>query len=329
MSIRKLRGVMNNSIKFHGVSIPTGKRIFGPAIALALLAALAWAYWSTIVLLFKDWQNDENYSVGQLVPLVALYLLWRERAKLRKCRISPCWWAIGLILIALAMKTYGLLFLYESAERYSLVLMIAGVVLLVTGREVFRKVAWILLFLVLMVPLPGRVHNMISGPLQAQATRGAVFLLDLFGMTVAREGNTIILNNTTPLAVAEACSGLRMLTAFIVVSATLAYLIKRPRWQKITLLISSIPVAIGCNIVRLYITALLYAFTSSKTAETFFHDFAGLAMMPLAVLILIGEIWLMNKLVIPESAPARSKVGTKGKPVRKSPRTHHKNRKRR
>jgi exosortase len=279
----------------------------GIAGAVAALGALIWTYWATLVVLVEDWRGDDDYSVGQLVPLVALWLLWRRRAAIRKCSLAPCWWGIGLILLAQAARAFGLLFLYESAERYSIVLTLAGVALLVAGRQVFRQVFWIWLFLFLMIPFPGRIHNMISGPLQTLATVGAVFLLEVFGVTVAREGNVILLNDGMPLAVAEACSGLRMLTAFIVVAATLAFLIRRPRWQKLALLVSSVPIAIFCNLVRLVVTAILYLTAGSETAERFFHDFAGLAMMPLAVLILAGELWLMKKLVVVEEpAPARA-----------------------
>lgn len=210
-----------------------------------------------------------------------------------------------MILLGQAMRLSGLLFIFESAERYSLVVTGAGVVLLMAGGQVFWRLRWILLFLLLMVPLPGKVHNLISGPLQNVATGGAVFCLELLGISVAREGNVIVLNDAVPLAVAEACSGLRMLTAFIVVAATMAYIVRRPRWQRTVLLISSVPIAIACNLARLVVTAELYLVASSETAERFFHDFAGLTMMPLAVLILIGELALMNRLVIPDDTPGQ------------------------
>ncbi len=89
-----------------------------------------------------------------------------------------------------------------------------------------------------------------------------------------------------------------MLTAFVVVSATLAYVVNRPRWQKVALVLSSVPVAILCNLIRLVVTAILYMVASGETAERFFHDFAGLTMMPLAVLILIGELWIMARLIV-------------------------------
>ena len=179
-------------------------------------------------------------------------------------------------------------------------LSIVGVVMLVAGWQVFWKLKWILLFGFLMVPLPGRIHNMVSGPLQDHATSAAVFSLELLGITVGREGNVIVLNDSVPLAVAEACSGLRMLTSFAVVAATLAYVIYRPFWQKCVIVCSCVPVAILCNTIRLVVTALLFLKTNNEFAERFFHDFAGLTMMPLAVFILIVEMWLMTKLVIPE-----------------------------
>jgi exosortase len=278
------------------------------AVGVVGLAILAWAYWATIHALARDLYADDNYSVGLLVPFVALYLVWRERDALRQCAWRPAWWGgIGLILAAQAARLYGLLFLFGSAERYALVLTVVGMVLLIGGWRVFRRLLWVLLFLFLVVPLPGRVHNMISGPLQTQATTAAVFLLEVFGASVHRTGNVLSVNGAE-VAVAEACSGLRMLTAFVVVAATLAFLVKRPRWQKAVLVISSVPVAIVCNLARLCITAELFAMGFGKLAETFFHDFAGLMMMPLAVLILAAELALMKKLVVPDAqAPAPSR----------------------
>jgi exosortase len=267
-------------------------------IPLVLLIVLVASYWPTIVPLFKDWQGDDNYSVCQLVPLAALYLLWHDRKKLARCEVRPCWWGAIVILAAQAARAYGLVFLFESAERYSLVLTIIGLTLLVGGGQVFRQVFWILLFLFLMVPLPGRIHNMISGPLQGFATALAVATLELLGVTVVREGHTMLLNDSVPLAVAEACSGLRMLTAFVVVAFVLAYVVNRPRWQKTILVLSCIPVAIVCNQIRLVATALLFLVVSSQVGEKFFHEFAGLTMMPMAVLILAAELWILSHMVI-------------------------------
>ncbi|MFA5865563.1 MAG: exosortase/archaeosortase family protein [Phycisphaerae bacterium] len=281
-----------------------------------LMAVLAWDHWSNIKYLVNLWQNDQNYSVGLLVPFVAVYLLWHDRKKLRQCRIQPCWWGVGLVFLGMGLRVFGVLFSYGSAEWYSLVLLIGGLVLLAAGWQVFYQVRWILLFLFLMFPLPRMIHYQVSLFLQNLSTQGAVFFLELLDQQLAREGNTLILNGNVRVGIAEACNGLRMLTAFIVVAYTLAYIIDRPRWQKVVLLISSIPVAIVCNIVRLFITAELFLLVDGKTAERFFHDFAGLTMMPMAILILGFELYLMKRATLPDEQDTRGRKSGQKKPAR-------------
>jgi exosortase/archaeosortase family protein len=251
------------------------------SITLALLAVTFLSYWPTIKDLFTEWQNNDDYSAGQLVPLIAIFLVWRQRKTLGRCLLKPCWWAIALLILAQTARIFG--------------------------------VSWILLFLFLMVPFPGRIHNLISGPLQRMSTTGSVFLLEAFGVRVSQQGNIVMLNEKIPMAVAEACSGLRMLIAFIIVTAFITYMVKRPRRQKAVLLLSSIPVAVMCNILRICVTAVLFLLVSAEVAEKFFHDFAGLAMMPAAVLLIFSELWLMDKLTLPEpdTQQEQAKANTK------------------
>jgi len=274
--------------------------------ALLLVSVTAWSFWPARIGLFDAWRANDDYSAGQLVPLVAIFFIWRDWNALGKLPLVPCWLGgIALLLLPAAVRTYGFLCMVQpSIERYSLVLMVAGLVLMVAGWQVFRRVFWIFLFLFLMFPLPGVLHNLIAGPLRGLATTGSVVLLEAVGASVRQQGNVVMLGENTPMAVAEACSGLRMLTAFIIVAAFIAYMVKRPRWQKAILLASSIPVAVVCNIVRIFATGLLMLHVSSEVGEKFFHDFAGLVMMPAAVLLLFGELWLLDKLVVLEPSAA-------------------------
>jgi exosortase len=269
-------------------------------IASALLVITLLAYWPTMTDLFTEWQENDDYSAGQLVPLIAIFLIWRERKKLKQCSLKPCWWAIVLLILAQIARIFGLVFMFESAERYALVLTVTSIILMVAGWQTFRVSLWIILFLFLMVPFPGRIHNLISGPLQRMSATGSVFILEAFGAKVSQQGNIVMLNEKIPMAVAEACSGLRMLIAFIIVTAFIAYMVKRSRRQKTVLLLSSIPVAVMCNILRICVTAVLYTLVSSEVAEKFFHDFAGFAMMPAAVLLIFSELWIMERLTLPE-----------------------------
>jgi exosortase len=282
------------------------------AAGLALLAAGGWSYRPTLTDLVDFWRQNSDYSAGGLVPLVAICLIWGDRRALRKLPAGVCWWGLAVLLLSQAIRLAGLFYMFGSLERYSLVLAVAGVCLFVFGYPVTRRLVWVLLFLLLMVPLPERVHNHLAIPLQDVATSSSVFCLELLGFLVTRQGHVLQLSERTTVAVAEACSGLRMLTAFVVVAATLAFLVHQSPWKKFIVLISSIPVAILANTLRLVITVLLYEWASNETAEKFFHDFAGLTMMPLAVVVLVLELRLLRWIGKPLPTDAESPRGEPG-----------------
>jgi exosortase len=291
---------------------PSNRFVASAAVIMGLATVVIWSYWPSLIVLSRIWKTAD-YSSGQLVLFVALFLVWHERRTLAQCPLSPVWsTGLALLFLGFGFRLYGFLFARPSIENYSIVFVIAGLVLFVAGWRVFRCVVWILLFLFLMFPFPGSVHNLISGPLQTMATVGSVFVMEAF-FNVSRQGNTMVLNDTLHLGVEEACSGLRMLTAFIMVAAFIAYMVKRHRWQKTVLLFSSIPVALVCNIVRIVVTAVLMLYASAELAQKFFHDFAGLIMMPAAVMLLFGELWLMDKLVMTDVEPRREKRIKKGR----------------
>ena len=185
--------------------------------------------------------------------------------------------------------------MYSSAERLSIVLSIAALILMLLGWQIFRKVFSTLVFLCLMLPLPRSIHYAIMLPLQSWATSSAVFCLEILGYYVIREGNIIHLNGTT-VAVAEACNGLRMIMAFFVIGGLVVLLIKRTWWEKLIVLASSLPIALLCNSIRLTITAIAFTRLSGEHWEKIFHDFGGYAMMPLALGAIVFELWLLTKI---------------------------------
>ena len=167
--------------------------------------------------------------------------------------------------------------------------------LLLFGWQFLKKVSTVLLFLCLMLPWPKRVQAAVAFPLQHWATSSAVFCLEIIGYEVIREGNVIHIGQAS-VAVAEACNGLRMITAFFVISGLVVLLVKRAWWEKLIVLASGLPIALLCNTVRLAITAIAFTLLSGEHWEKIFHDFGGYAMMPLALAAVVGELWLLAKL---------------------------------
>ncbi len=310
-SVRSVLDVVkNNAAKFQQVlqpqldkvneKLPTWSRspkinILPWLAASLVLIAFLWSYWPNLIYVWDIWQRSDEYSSGLLVPFLAVYLLWSKRDKITGVRIRPCIWGFFAFIGAQALRLFGLFFMYGSAERLSIVISIAALVLLLFGWQLFRKVSTILLFLCLMLPWPNRVQAAVTIPLQSWATSSAVFCLETIGYEVTQEGNLIHIGDTT-VAVAEVCNGLRMVTAFFVISGLVALLINRAWWEKLIIFASSLPIALLCNSVRLTITAIAFTKLEGEHWEAIFHDFGGYAMMPLALAAAVVELWLLTKL---------------------------------
>lgn len=264
-----------------------------------LFAVLFVTYWRpTLVDLWKVWLHSDEYSCGLLVPFLAGYVMWVRRRSFLDSPVNPAFTGLVVLLAAQALRLFGLYYMFGSAERLALVLSVGGIVLLVYGWVFFRKFLPVFVFLFLMLPFPHRVESMITLPLQQYATVSAVFSLETLGYNVVREGNIIRIGDTV-VAVAEACNGLRMLTAFFVISGFVVLISSRKLWEKAVLLISAIPIALLCNTIRLTLTSIAFTYVHSERMEELFHDFGGLAMMPLAIGIILLELWLMKLLFYP------------------------------
>ncbi|MBN1763996.1 MAG: exosortase [Sedimentisphaerales bacterium] len=262
----------------------------------AVMVAFIWSYWRTIAELWQIWARSDEYSCGLLVPFMAIYIAWSRRKQIRRCRIQPSLWGIPVFLAAQGLRFFGLFFMYGSAERFSLVVSIAALVFLLFGREVFRKSLTILLFLLLMLPLPKSFEARITLPLQSLATSSAVFSLEMLAYEVTTEGNIIHLGQTS-VAVAEACNGLRMVTSFFVISGFVVFLVKREWWEKLIVLLSTLPIALLCNTIRLTLTSIAFTILQGEFWEKLFHDFGGYAMMPLALAIVVFELWVLTRII--------------------------------
>jgi exosortase len=264
-----------------------------------VLAAFLWSHGPTFADLLAAWRRSDEYSSGLLVPFLAAYVLWLRRQDLRSTPVRPALFlGLGALLFAQAVRGIGLEYFYSSAERLSVVLSLAALVLLVLGWKYLGRVATVLLFLCLMLPWPNRIQSAITLPLQRWSTTSAVFCLELIGYQIRQDGNVIHLGDAS-VAVAEACNGLRMITAFFVISGLVVLLVKRTWWEKLVILASSLPIAFLCNTLRLATTAVFFTFIKGQTWEQRFHDWGGYAMMPLALALVVGQLWLLARLTTP------------------------------
>ena len=155
----------------------------------------------------SDWYNDPDYSHGFLVPFLSAYFIWERWDDLKKKKIAPSLLGPVALCFGLACLVIGLVGAELYVQRFSLIIVLAGLVLLILGWRYLWILSFPIGFLIFMIPLPAIVVNTIAFPLQLFAAETATFCLFSLGIPVLREGNLIMLASTT-LEVAEACSGL-------------------------------------------------------------------------------------------------------------------------
>jgi exosortase len=136
--------------------------------------------------------------------------------------------------------------------------------------------------------------------LQTLAAASSTFALQTLGVAALREQRVISISGI-PLFVADACSGLRMVTIFCAMAVAMVFFIERPWWDKLIILLSAIPIALIVNIVRITLTGLAYLWTggTNEFVQKFTHDWAGFFMMPLALGLLWLELQILERLTVP------------------------------
>lgn len=257
--------------------------IISLGIVLALLVAL---YHEVLADLWGDWDRDPDNSHGFLVPLVSAYFVWERRDKLRALALAPNWWGVAWIMAGSGILLVGSIGAEMFSQRISLIVMLAGLVLLTCGKEHLRTLSFPLAFLFFMIPLPAIVMNAIAFPLQIFAAKTAAFCLYNFGIPVLREGNVIVLTGTT-LEVAEACSGIRSLQSLMALGTVYAYFSQPSVWKRGVLVACSIPIAIAANAVRVSGTGVLAHYWGGEAAQGFYHTFEGWIVFVVAVILLL------------------------------------------
>jgi exosortase len=199
----------------------------------------------------------------------------------------PSW--VGLLIVAgsVVVLGAGVLGAELFLTRISMLGVLAGAVVFLAGWTALRILAFPLLFLLLMIPLPAIIFNQVAFPLQILASRFGELALTVAGVPVLREGNVITLSNTS-LEVAEACSGIRSLVSLLTLAIVYGYIVDRRTWARVTLAIASIPVAIAANGVRVAGTGIAAHYVGPDAAQGFFHEFSGWLVFVVAFVYLFA-----------------------------------------
>ncbi len=232
-----------------------------------------------------QWATDENMGHGFFVPVIAGFIAWQRRGELMATPRKPNGWGLFLVIFAAVEALAGTLGAELFTARTAFVIALVGVILYLGGTRWVRILAFPLLLLPFMIPIPAIIYAQLTLKLQMLASQLGEIMIGAMGIPVLRAGNTLQLPSQT-LDIAEACSGIRSLMSLAFISLIYAYWSDRRVWMRWALLLATIPIAIGANGVRVAVTGLLSEI-NTKLAQGAYHEAEGYIVFIVAMVALI------------------------------------------
>jgi len=237
----------------------------------------------------RRWVNDSSWSHGFLIPVFSIYFIFQKKKEILNLEYKPNYLGLFFLICGILFYPINKVHLqYGYLGPIGMIATLGAIVLFLGGWRLVRYTWLPIAFLVFAVPLPERYYRELTIPMRQWAATIASSLLNMVPELEATATGVVIdvfykgKSLGPGLDVAEACSGMRLLTAFLALGVAMAYLHYRPFWQRIVLLASTIPIAIFCNVVRVTATGFIYVLLSPKYTKGMYHDALGLAMLPLA-----------------------------------------------
>ncbi len=292
--------------RLGGIISPTGI-----VIAVPLIAAFVYLF----ARFFEaqnafSWERSGDWSHAYMVPVISGYLLWQKRDELRVAPVKVFW--PGMLLVMMSIASY--VFFLAGAPNHmgagwSAVLCVFGLVLWLCGPSVATIAFLPVMYLAMGVTISDRVMNAITWPLQIIAAQGAYVLLTILGIDVSIAGNQLTVTDSAgtpiPLNVAEACSGMRMVIAFVALGLAVALVAVKPWWQRVLLLVLGVPVALLMNIIRVAVLGIA-SLKDPNLAGGGAHMFIGTLLLIPGFLLYLGIVWALKRAVV-EPAAAKPK----------------------
>jgi exosortase D (VPLPA-CTERM-specific) len=292
--------------------------LWGLLGAVALVAGFVFR--DALSTMTDTWFGRPEYSHGVLIPVIAAFLIWQRQDDLAHAEYRGSWAGVVLVVLGILLHAVGHVATLFVVQQYSMLVVLYGIVLAMSGWQAFR-ILWVpLLLLVFMIPLPQFLLANFSAQLQLISSQIGVGVIRLFGISVHLEGNVIDLGQYR-LQVAEACDGLRYLFPLMTLGFMMAYFYRAAFWKRAVLFLSSIPITILMNSFRIGVIGVTVEHWGVGMAEGFLHEFQGWAvfMASTAVMLLVmialsrvgrdrGAWRDLFAVEIPRRDPARTRV---------------------
>ncbi len=280
--------------------IKTTDRIWKIALVSVLFALLFRQELQRLVL---SW-GTASESHGILIPAFSLYFVYQVREQIKKTAGRRNYTGLLVMTVSLLGYVFSIYTKFGYPKPVMMIVMLGGIVFLLGGWPIFRLVWLPVFFLMFALKLPGGLHESITIPMRVLASAAAATILNLLPGLDCEASNVLIngmyQGQPFDLNVAEACSGMRLLRTFVALGVAMAWLEYRPIVHRIILLVSTVPIAVFCNMLRVLLTGLIYIFIGPQWAQGTMHALLGMVMLLVAFGLYGGIAWVMNNLFVEE-----------------------------
>ena len=276
-------------------------------ITVAAVAAIT-AFLPGLRFMLQNWEQVDEYSYGYFIPLIVAFLVWQKSDRLRELDLRGQWSGLWLIAVAIVLGTIGEASAVRLFSQYGFLVAVFGLSVCCIGWRGTRVIAVPLTMLFFMIPLPQFLLRELSEELQLISSQLGVSLIRALGISVFLEGNVIDLGSYK-LQVVEACSGLRYLFPLMVLGALAAYFFKGKLWTKAVIVLSTVPLTIVINSLRIAIIGWTVEHWGSAMAEGLLHDFEGWFMFMVCVALLVAEMAALARWGARSPMPLRAALG--------------------
>lgn len=162
-----------------------------------------------------------------------------------------------------------------------------------TALLLFPVLVWLV-----SAPMVSAVESQLSLFLLRKVVTVVAFVFDTLGLPIEQQGNVLALppidGKPNQVGVADACSGIRSLTACLFAGSFLAAVFVDRLWKKIFLVAAAMAFAFLTNLGRsLFLTAWAYNY-GHEAIEGRVHDVAGYAVLGVTVAGLLVLLPLLN-----------------------------------
>ena len=264
-------------------------------IYLCLMSGISiWLFWPFFKWLAGTWSILYRDTFGYTVPFISIWAVIRERKKILDAPVgySPWGWVLFLpgLLLTLVSRTHE----HAIGACLALPLYCYGLCLLIWGKARSRYLIFPVFLCLFLYPWDTLLESLVGFHLRLLSTWMAFGGLKMLGLGVSVSG-TLILTKGFSIDVAPACSGIATLKVLFFAGAIAAYLLQESGWKKSVLWLSTVPLTVLLNMLRIVSVGIVGNAVSPEFAVSFFHQASGMIFFGVGLLLLYGEAALLRK----------------------------------